>query len=486
MGRTILIVDDDWSQREYLEAVITGLGYRAQTLSGGAEAIQLLCGDGNHDVDLVLLDLVMPGVDGIDVLRKVVPENPGLPVVVLTVQAGVDTVVEVMRAGALDYIIKPVSPDRLEVSIDNALKLATLTGEVSRLARRAANTMDLEDLVAETPAMRRTLELAQRAAASNIPILIEGNSGVGKEVVAHVIQGSGARAGKPFVIVNCGAIPDNLVESILFGHEKGSFTGATERRAGKFLEANGGTLFLDEIGELKPEVQVKLLRVLQSGEIDPVGSGKPQKVDVRVISATNQELAMLVSEGRFREDLYYRLNVFPIVVPTLRDRRDDIQPLAERFLRTYAATEGKPIKGITPDAMDMMQAYRWPGNVRELENAVFRAVVLCDSANLGVQDFPNIAGRSFAGDGNAGGARRGVTATAPGDPTDVAVRDAQGDVRPLNEVESDIIRAALSHYDGRMAEVARRLGIGRSTLYRKVRELGIEVEADRSGDSPLV
>jgi DNA-binding NtrC family response regulator len=300
----------------------------------------------------------MPGGDGVDVLRKVSPENPSLLVVVLTVQAGVDTVVEVMRAGALDYIVKPVSFDRLEVSINNALKLATLTGEVSRLARRAANIMDREDLVAESPAMRRTLELAQRAAASNIPILIEGNSGVGKEVVAHVIQGSGARAGKPFVIVNCGAIPDNLVESILFGYEKGSFTGATERRAGKFLEANGGTLFLDEIGELKPEVQVKLLRVLQSGEIDPVGTGKPQKVDVRVISATNQELVVLVSEGRFREDLYYRLNVFPIVVPTLRDRREDIRPLDERFLRTYSATEGKPIRGIAPEAMEMMQTYR--------------------------------------------------------------------------------------------------------------------------------
>ena len=486
MSRTILIVDDDWSQREYLEAVISGIGYRAQSLSGGGEAIQLLNGSGDHGVDLILLDLVMPGIDGMDVLRKVVPQNPGLPIVILTLKAGVDTVVEVMRAGALDYIIKPVSPDRLEVSINNALKLATLAGEVSRLARRAANVMDISDLVAESPAMRRTLELAQRAAASNIPILIEGRSGVGKEVVAHVIQGGGARAGKPFVIVNCGAIPDNLVESILFGHEKGSFTGATERRAGKFLEANGGTLFLDEIGELKPEVQVKLLRVLQSGEIDAVGGGKSQKVDVRVISATNQELASLVAGGRFREDLYYRLNVFPIVVPTLRDRREDIRPLAERFLRSYSVTEGKNIKGIATDAMELMQAFRWPGNVRELENAIFRAVVLCDGANLDVQDFPNIAGRAFAGHRQQQANKSPLAPVAGNRGSDVAVRDAQGDVRPLHAVEGDIIRAALAHYDGRMAEVARRLGIGRSTLYRKVRELGIEVDAERSPGSRLV
>ena len=485
MRRTILIVDDDWSQREYLEAVISGIGYRAQTLSGGAEAIQLLNGSAGHGVDLILLDLAMPGIDGMDVLRKVVPQNPDLPIVVLTLKAGVDTVVEVMRAGALDFILKPVSPDRLEVSINNALKMATLTGEVSRLARRAANVMDISDLVAESPAMRRTLELAQRAAASNIPILIEGRSGVGKEVVAHVIQGGGARAGKPFVIVNCGAIPDNLVESILFGHEKGSFTGATQRRAGKFLEANGGTLFLDEIGELKPEIQVKLLRVLQSGEIDAVGGGKSQKVDVRVISATNQELASLVAEGRFGEDLYYRLNVFPIVVPTLRDRHEDIRPLAERILRTYSATGGKNIKGIAADAMELMLAYRWPGNVRELENAIFRAVVLCDGATLEVQDFPNIAGRADGGDGQIQIAQRsGSQATGNGG-MDVAVRDARGDVRSLNDMEGDIIRAALAHYDGRMAQVARRLGIGRSTLYRKVRELGIEIDSERSAGSRL-
>lgn len=366
------------------------------------------------------------------------------------------------------------------MSIDNALKLASLSGEVSRLTRRAANRLGIDDLVAESPAIRRTLELAQRAAASNIPILIEGESGVGKEVIAHAIQGSSDRSGNPFVTVNCGAIPDNLVESILFGHDKGAFTGATERRPGKFLEASGGTLFLDEIGELKPEIQVKLLRALQSGEIDPVGGRKSQKVDVRVISATNRDLASLVGEGRFREDLYYRLNVFPIVVPTLRDRREDIPRLAERFMASYAVTEGKPIKGFSPEVMDLILRHHWPGNVRELENAIFRAVVLCDGDRLEIQDFPNIGGL-VGGPGRQVGTRRPGVEAEPGDGSGVTVQDPHGDLRALRDVEGDMIRAALVRYGGRMAEVARRLGIGRSTLYRKVRELGIEVEDERPG-----
>ncbi len=480
MSRTILIIDDDRSQREYLEAVISDFGYRTRTAAGGSEAIDLLTGSHRADIDLVLLDLMMPGIDGMDVLKRVAPDNPNLPIVVLTLKAGVETVVEVMRAGATDYIVKPASPERLQVSIDNAIKLASLSGEVSRLTRRVDNRLGIDDLVAESPAIRRTLELAMRAAASNIPILIEGESGVGKEVIAHAIQGSSDRAGNPFVTVNCGAIPDNLVESILFGHEKGSFTGATERRPGKFLEASGGTLFLDEIGELKPEIQVKLLRVLQNGEIDPVGGRKSHKVDVRVISATNKDLAGLVGEGRFREDLYYRLNVFPIVIPTLRDRREDIPPLAERFLGTYAVTEGKPIKGFTPEVMDLILGYHWPGNVRELENTIFRAVVLCDGDRLEIGDFPNIGGL-VANPGGQGGMRRPGARGQPDDGSGVVVQDLDGDLRALRDVEEDMIRAALARYNGRMAEVARRLGIGRSTLYRKVREMGIEVEEERPG-----
>ena len=478
MTRMILIVDDDRSQRAYLEAAISGLGYNARTASGGAEAIELLAGAAEPAVDLVLLDLMMPGVDGMDVLTKVVPRRPNLPFVVLTSKVSVATVVEAMRAGAADYVVKPAGPERLQISIDNAIKVATLSGEVSRLSRRAANRMGIDDLVANSQSMRRALELAQRAAASKIPILIEGESGVGKEVIAHAIQGNGDRAGGAFITVNCGAIPENLVESILFGHDKGAFTGATERRSGKFLDASGGTLFLDEVGELKPAIQVKLLRALQDGEIDPVGGRKTHKVDVRLISATNRGLAGLVAQGQFREDLYYRLNVFPIVVPPLRSRREDIAPLASRFLASYAATEGKSITDFGPGVLDLITAHHWPGNVRELENAIFRAVVLSDGPRLEAHDFPTIGG-SAPRDALALVRGRQVSGGQDG-ALGVPIRDAHGELRALRDVEGEMINAALARYNGHMAEVARRLGIGRSTLYRKVRELGIEVEEKRA------
>ena len=239
--------------------------------------------------------------------------------------------------------------------------------------------------------MKQVFRLGARAAQSDIPVLIEGESGAGKELIARAIQGTSARAGKPFVTVNCGAIPENLIESILFGHEKGSFTGASDKHLGKFQEADGGTLFLDEIGELRLDMQVKLLRALQEGEVDPVGSKRPVKVDVRIISATNRDLGQMAREGGFREDLYYRLNVFPVMVPALRDRAGDIAPLARHFIDRFAAEENKQVAGLTPQASQLLERFNWPGNVRQLENTIFRAVVLCDGALLDVCDFPQIA-----------------------------------------------------------------------------------------------
>ena len=395
-------------------------------------------------------------------LRQVHPERPDLPIVVLTIKGGIDTVVEVMRAGAADFLVKPASPERLQVTIENAIKVTALTDQVSRLTRRAEGSLGFADMVAESPAMSRTIDLARRAAASAIPILIEGESGVGKELMARAIQGSSERAGRPFVAVNCGAIPENLVESILFGHEKGAFTGADSRHAGKFLDADGGTLFLDEVGELRGDLQVKLLRALQEGEVDPVGASKPVKIDVRLISATNQDLASLVAEKRFREDLYYRLNVFPIHLPPLRQRPGDVAPLVERFITSYAAQEGTTLQGIDAGALELLEAQSWPGNVRQLENSIFRAVVLSEGEILTLADFPHLAPPAAAGEAGEAGA-------GP------AALDAAGELRPLREVENDMIMFAIEHCRGRMTEVARRLGIGRSTLYRKVRELGIEV-----------
>ena len=483
MPKTILIVDDDATQRRLLETVLTKFGYSALTAPGGREAIELISRQGRA-IDLILLDMLMPDIDGLQVLEKIKPQAVNIPVVVLTAHGGVDQAVKAIRAGADDFVVKPASPERLRVSIENALKLGTLTGELSRLSRHMEGTLKFDDLICVSPAMHRVVRLAERAAVSNIPILIEGESGVGKELVARAIQGSGERAGKPFVVVNCAAIPDNLVESILFGHERGSFTGATERHTGKFQEASGGTLFLDEIGELKPDMQVKLLRALQEGEVDPVGARNPVKIDIRLISATNRDLGRMVREGRFREDLYYRLHVFPIAIPALRERREDIEPMLKHFIAASAAAERKNVRDVTPEALDMLRNYDWPGNVRQLENAVFRAVVLCDGEVLGIEDFPQVAEAMGLGTPGTRLPRQDVPASSPPPPLNgmlarrieaIPVVDAAGNVRSLEDVEADLIRLAIARYDGRMSEVARRLKIGRSTLYRKVRELGIEV-----------
>ncbi len=497
MSQTILVVDDDPVQRRVLEAAIVRLGLTVVTAPGGGPALDLLFGPRGESISLVLLDLVMPDIDGTEVLSKLRAVNQGTPVIVLTAKGGIDSAVEAMRAGATDFLVKPASPERIRVSIQNALKLGALTGEVSRLKKKTQNLLAFDDLIAKSAIMRQVIKVGQRAAQSTIPILIEGESGVGKELIARAIQGSSDRAGRAFVAVNCGAIPENLIESILFGHEKGAFTGATDKHLGKFQEADGGTLFLDEIGELRLDMQVKLLRALQEGEIDPVGAKRPVKVDVRIISATNHDLSELTREGRFREDLYYRLNVFPMQIPPLRDRREDIPALAAYFAARFSAEENKPISGFTPQAETMLDAYNWPGNVRQLENTVFRAVVLCESDVLDIVDFPQIASAM----GVVAVQRPVAGATVPSTTTPaqaatparssaymVMATDMSGHLRKLEELESELIRMAISRYDGHMSEVARRLGIGRSTLYRKLKDLGLDtgevVEKSESPDEP--
>src|SRR6201992_80575 len=357
MAQTILVVDDDPVQRRLLEAAITRSGMHVVTAPGGGPALDLLGGPKGEQISLVLLDLVMPDMGGLEVLAKLRPAHPELPVIVLTAKGGIDSAVEAMRAGANDFLVKPASPERIAISIRNQLKIGTLAGEVKQLKKKTENRLTFEDLIGSASAMRRVSRLASRAAQSNIPILIEGESAAGKELIARAIQGSSERSGKPFITVNCGAIPENLIESILFGHEKGSFSGAFDKHLGKFQEADGGTLFLDEIGELRLDMQVKLLRALQEGEVDPGGSTRPVKVDVRIISATNRDLATLANEGKFREDLYYRLNVFPIFVPSLRDRREDIPALARHFVARFAAEEHKTVSGLTPDAANLLERF---------------------------------------------------------------------------------------------------------------------------------
>jgi DNA-binding NtrC family response regulator len=475
MAKTVLVVDDDPTQRRLMQAAAEKQGFRARMAENGEKALEE-ASDARNGVDVVLLDLVMPGLTGMETLERLMERRPDLPVIVLTATGGIDTVVSAMRAGAVDFFVKPASPERIAISIRNALKLSDLRGEVKRLTKKSGGTMGFEDMIAGAPSMRQVVRLGERAAASNIPILVLGESGVGKEVIARCIQGASERAGKPFISVNCGAIPENLVESILFGHEKGSFTGAHEKKLGKFVEADQGTLFLDEVGELPLDMQVKLLRVLQENEVDAVGSRRPTKVDVRIISATNRDLAQQVKEGRFREDLYYRLNVFPIEIPSLKERREDLPALVEHFVRRFNAEEGKNVPGLSPETMSMLMSFDWPGNVRQLENAVFRAIVLSDGGPLKQEDFPQISGMVAPVPGLVTSAGRPAVVEAVEQP--VTITDASGELRTLEAIERDLIQFAIDHYSGHMSEVARRLGIGRSTLYRKVREYDLKVRED--------
>src|SRR5712672_3299720 len=391
MSERVLIVDDDPVQRRLLDNMVRKLGYEPIVAEGGDAAMAALTGAEGARIDAVVLDLVMPDLDGLGVLAKMREAGLATPVIVQTAHGGIDNVVTAMRAGAADFVVKPVGAERLAVSLRNALAASALEGELARLKRSRSGTLTFKDIVTRSPRMHAVLRTAEKAATSAIPVLIEGQSGVGKELVARAIHGSGERRAKPFVAVNCGAIPDNLVESMLFGHEKGAFTGATDRHAGKFVEASGGTLFLDEIGELPPSAQVKLLRAIQEGQVDPVGDKKPMKVDVRIMSATNRNLIADVKQGRFREDLFYRLHVFPITVPPLRERPEDIADLVRHFLVRFAAEEGKRIRAVTGEALNLLNAHPWPGNVRQLENAVFRAVVLADGDEVGANEFPQLA-----------------------------------------------------------------------------------------------
>jgi DNA-binding NtrC family response regulator len=490
MSETVLIVDDDPVQRRLLEAMVHRFGYRAVLAEGGEAALVKLTG--GERIDCVVLDLVMPDLDGLGVMTRMRESGLEIPVIVQTAQGGIDNVVSAMRAGATDFVVKPASPERLQVSLRNALATKALAGELQRLKRKHDGTLSIADIVTRSDAMRPVLRAADKAAASSIPVLIEGESGVGNELLARAIHGSGDRRTRPFVAVDCGAMPEHLVESILFGHEKGAFTGATETHTGKFVQADGGTLFLDEVGELPPAAQVKLLRALQEGEIEPVGGRRNVKVDVRIISATNRDLIAEVKAGRFGEDLFYRLHVFPISVPPLRQRIEYIPELARHFLARIAAEEGKRVRGMDAEALKLLACFRWPGNVRQLENAIFRAVVLADGEQIGIREFPQIAAEVGADALTqpviepspaivaAWPETRdmGRPLTAMSGPS-LRLTDAAGDARPLEDIEREVIRFAIAHYRGQMSEVARRLKIGRSTLYRKLEGLGLEIEPEQ-------
>lgn len=470
----LMLIDDEPAQRRLVSALAARAGWR--TIHAGDEetAIAMLGTQDGMQLDAVLLDQWSPDFDPVVTIRAIRERRPALPVLVLTAHNDVAVAVEAMRAGATDYLSKPMAPDRLLAALNATLAEGAPKGELRPLTEKITAPLSFEDVVGSAPQFRAALAVAAKAARARVPVLIEGESGVGKDVIAHAIHAASPRHRQAMIAVNCGAIPTNLVESELFGHERGAFTGAFERHVGKFVAADTGTIFLDEVSELPLDAQVKLLRVLQDGEVQPVGARMSHHVDVRVIAATNKRLAQEVEAGRFREDLYYRLNVVQLTVPPLRERMGDIPALCRHLMARIATQPGLRSLGLTGDALALLMRHDWPGNVRQLQNALFRAAVLCEGDALTPQDFPQIAAQIEL---KASDTQRPVPGPAAEDAGGITLFEGDGHVRQLAEIEADVIRLAIGHYRGRMTEVARRLGIGRSTLYRKLAELGIESAA---------
>ncbi len=472
-ARILLLVDDEPAQARLIAALAARAGWRTVTAGDPTEAIMAL---GRGPVDAVLIDHWLPGAGAVDLIGEIRVRLPLLPVLMVTSQSSVAIAVGAMRAGATDFLVKPIAPERLLAALDAATD-GRAGGELRPLSEKIAQPLAFEEIVGSAPEFRAALAVAAKAARARVPVLIEGERGVGKEVVAQAIHSASSRARRPLAVVNCGAIPANLVESELFGHERGAFTGAFERHVGRFVAADGSTILLDEVGELPLEAQVKLLRVLQSGEVQPIGARNIREVDVRIIAATNRNLLDEVAAGRFREDLYYRLAVVQVPVPPLRDRLGDIPALARHLLARIAQQPGLRGLGITDEALGLLMSYGWPGNVRQLHNALFRAAVLCEGHALTVADFPQIAQEALAPSGGRIGLSASSASTALGGGQGVSLYEADGHLRSLEQIEADVIRLAIGHYRGRMSEVARRLGIGRSTLYRKLGELGMDSAA---------
>ncbi len=441
---TVLVVDDEPSNVESLRKIFEREGMRVLTADGPKNALEQVR---THRIQVVLTDLMMPGINGVELLRATKEVAPDTEVVLMTAYGTVETAVQAMREGAYDFVEKPLKRMTIVKTVRKAAERQSLLAE-NRSLKEELKLLTAREIVGQSTALRHVLDVANQAAPSTATVLILGESGTGKELIARYIHSKSARASGPFVAVNCAAIPESILEAELFGHERGAFTGAVARREGRFAKAAGGTLLLDEIGELSPAVQVKILRVLQEGEYEPVG-GNTVKADVRIVAATNRDLIQEVEAGRFREDLYYRLNVIAVTAPALRSRREDIPLLVDHFLGVYCKKNGRARLDVSRDAMRKLMEYGWPGNVRELENVVERAAVLCRSDVLGIEDLPDAVAQA--------------TARSPS-----ALTFAIG--TPLADVEQRMIRETLAHTDGDKSLAAQLLGISARTIYRKLGE----------------
>jgi DNA-binding NtrC family response regulator len=462
MGK-VLLVDDDPAVLRLVSRELEKAGIQSVCAADGAAALRAIA----EEVPVaIVLDLLLPDTSGKDLLVTFRRTHPGVPVVMLTVQDAVDDVVECMRLGAVDFIHKPFEQARLVASVRNAATQGSLRRRVETLADELRGKDGFDAFLGRSGPMLRVRELLQRAAGSDVTVLLTGESGTGKEVAARAIHAEGPRRTGPFVALNCGAIPEGLLESELFGHEKGAFTGAVAMRRGCFEVAEGGTLLLDEVGELRTDLQVRLLRVLQERCVRRVGASADRPIDVRVIAATNRDLGEAVREGRFREDLFYRVAVFPIPLPPLRAREGDVDLLAATFLARFAARHRRPAREFSSAAGDALRRWTWPGNVRELENAVERAVILEDGPSIGIESLPDVvSGLHPASTTTTPGFRDlSASAAAPARPEDIV---------PIAEIERRAILAALEATGWNILEAAGRLGIGRATIYRRLESYGL-------------
>jgi two-component system response regulator HydG len=450
----ILIVDDDRGHLTSLRTVIRSWGYEVTTVEDGRDAVAAVK---DSPVDLILMDVRMTTMSGIEALAHIKRYNPSIPIIIMTAYSSVESAVEALKGGAYDYLIKPFDFDVLKLSIERACEHAGLKAENQDLRARLQEDFDRPDIIGKSASMKALMDMLAMVAPSEATVLITGESGTGKELIARSLHHNSARKDHPLVTVNCAALTESLLESELFGHEKGAFTGADRRREGRFMQADGGTVFLDEVGETSARMQAKLLRVLQEKEIQRVGSEAVLQVDVRVVAATNRDLEEDVQAGRFREDLFYRLNVMHLNVPPLRGRQEDIPLLAQHFLEKYARRNRKTVKGFAPLAMDMLLKYDWPGNVRELENAIERAVILLSGDHVTEKQLPLRIMREHPGH----------------EPAADAAMPATDGTRTLEEMEKEAIVATLDAADGNKSEAARRLGISRKTLHNKLKAYGL-------------
>lgn len=451
MQHRILVVDNEIRLAEVLAVALRHFGYRAEAYGSAQEVLDVL---DNETADLVISDMRMPGIDGRQLLHEVKRRSPDIPVIIITAYTSMRDAVELVKEGAFDYVSKPFEIDDIAATVARTFKLSDVVRDNQRLRDELEGRYRFEQLIGTSAPFRRVIELISEVCESRATVLLTGESGTGKELVARAVHFNSSRKSKPFITVNCAAIPEGLLESELFGHAKGAFTGAISNRVGRFKAADGGTIFLDEIGDMPVVTQAKILRVLQERAFEPVGSTRTEQVDVRIIAATHKDLRQAAANGSFREDLYYRLNVFPIHLPPLRERHDDISLLATNFLRQFADDMGKRIVGFTPSAMAAMQAYSWPGNIRELQNCVERAAIISRGSTIDITDLPPYLFES--------------------DYRSTAVKSLPKDLdAELARIEREFILQALRDTDGVQVKAAERLGVSERSLWYRIRKLKI-------------